>query len=406
VTAVEILSLAALIGWLCVFLDRPRSWPHEAVLPDQPNGSTAAASDSLVIIVPARNEAELLPETLTSLLRQQVDGATIYLVDDGSTDRTLEVAERLAHDFAHETELKVVRTHPTTAGRAGKVDALERGYEAMLDDVEKGQIGLPEWLLLTDADIQHRSGSLSSLLLQAGASGPGEGWDLVSVMARLRAENFWERVLVPTFVFFFQLLYPFRRVAQPGSGVAAAAGGCVLVRRSLLEQIGGFAVIHDAIIDDVALAKTAKAAGGRTWLGLDPGICSLRSYPGLADLWEMVSRTAFNQLHYSVFLLSLTLGALAVFVISPPLIVAWTLFDGRLGLDGEGASHLRAMAWALLAWVLMFVALLPSVRYHRVPAVYACSLPLGGLLFGLMTVSSAWSHWSGEGVQWRGRRVK
>jgi hopene-associated glycosyltransferase HpnB len=406
VTAVEILSLAALIGWLCVFLDRARSWPHEAVLPHQPNGSTGATTDSLVIIVPARNEAELLPETLTSLLSQRIDGVTIYLVDDGSTDRTRDVAERLAHDSAHEIQLKVIMTHPEPSGRAGKVNALERGYEAMLDDVEKGEMGLPEWLLLTDADIQHRSGSLSSLLLQAGANGPEGGWDLVSVMARLRAESFWERVVVPTFVFFFQLLYPFRRVAQPESGVAAAAGGCVLVRRSVLQQVGGFAVIHDAIIDDVALARTVKAAGGRTWLGFDPGIRSLRSYPRLTDLWEMVSRTAFDQLDYSAFLLVLTLGALAVFVISPPLIVVWILFDGWQGIDGEVSSHLRAMSWALVAWVLMFVALLPSVRYHRVPAVYACSLPLGGLLFGLMTVTSAWSHWSGEGVEWRGRRVK
>jgi hopene-associated glycosyltransferase HpnB len=406
VTAVEIVSLAALIGWLWVSFDRSRSWPHEAVLPDRPTGSTAAATDSLVVIVPARNEADLLPETLTSLLRQQIDCATIYLVDDGSNDRTLEVAESLARESTGGIGLEVVHTHPRPTGRAGKVQALERGYAAMLDDVKKGEIGLPEWLLLTDADIQHRAGSLSSLLLQAEKRGSEVGWDLVSVMARLRAENFWERVVVPTFVFFFQLLYPFRRVAQPGSRVAAAAGGCVLVRRSFLEQIGGFSAIRDAIIDDVALAKTVKAAGGRTWLGFDPGICSLRSYPRLGDLWEMVSRTAFDQLHYSAFLLSLTLGALAVFVVSPPLIVAWTLFDGRLGLDGEGASYLRAMSWALGTWILMSVALLPSVRYHRVPAIYACSLPLGGLLFGLMTVSSAWRHWSGKGVKWRGRRVK
>jgi hopene-associated glycosyltransferase HpnB len=301
-------------------------------------------------------------------------------------------------------DLEVVSTGPRPAGWSGKVHALERGYRVILEDADRAGMEPPEWLLLTDADIRHRAGSVASLLFKAESKRSGGTFDLVSVMARLRTDGFWERLVAPTFVFFFQLLFPFRKVAMPDSRVAAAAGGCVLLRRSALQKAGGMAAIRSAIIDDVALAKAVKGAGGRIWLGFDSGICSLRAYPRLADLWQMVSRTAFTQLRYSSILLILTLVWLSVFVVSPPIVIVWVLTAISPSLDLVGDSPGRALVWASLAWVLMSVALLPAIRYHRVPVIYTISLPLGGLLFGLMTASSAWKHWRGKGSSWRGRK--
>lgn len=402
---VEIIALTTLACWVSVTLDRSRSWPREFLLPGSPAEPASGRTTSLAVIVPARNEAELLPATLPSLLGQQIEGAKVYLVDDGSSDDTAEVARELSVQSGSVVDLEVVSAGPRPAGWSGKVHALEQGYRAILEDADRAGMEPPEWLLLTDADIRHRAGSVASLLFKAESKRDGGTFDLVSVMARLRTDGFWERLVVPTFVFFFQLLFPFRKVAMPESRVAAAAGGCVLLRRSALQKAGGMATIRGAIIDDVALAKAVKGAGGRTWLGFDPGICSLRTYPRLADLWQMVSRTAFTQLRYSSILLILTLVGLAVFVVSPPIVIGWVLTAIPPSLDLVGDSRGRALVWATLAWVLMSVALLPAIRYHRVPVIYTVSLPLGGFLFGLMTASSAWKHWRGKGSIWRGRKL-
>ena len=404
-TWLEIVALAALVGWVLVTLDRSRSWPAEAVLPAHSNEPGSSRVVSMAVIVPARNEAELLPATLTSLLGQQVDGGKIYLVDDGSSDDTAAVARALSRAPESTMELEVLSAGPRPPGWSGKIHALEQGYRAVLEDASQAGIEPPEWLLMTDADIHHREGSFASLLLQAESNGTGDAFDLVSVMARLRADGFWEKVVIPAFVFFFQLLFPFRRVSMPDSRVAAAAGGCVLLRRSVLQNAGGLAVIRGEIIDDVALAKAIKGTGARTWLGLDPGICSLRAYPHLAELCEMVSRTAFTQLRHSSALLMLTLAGLVVFVISPPIVISWVLTVPPLSLGAASSSPARALLWACLTWGLMAAALLPAIRYHRVPIVYCLSLPLAGVLFGVMTARSALSYWRGEGASWRGRKT-
>ncbi len=343
---------------------------------------------SVIAVVPARNEAELLPQTLPSLLRQSAIETTV-LVDDGSEDATAEIAAEIAGDTA---KLRVIAAGETPVGWAGKVHALERGIEA----AAAVSVDEDAWLLLTDADIEHRVGSVRALLEQAG-----DRYDLVSVMARLRADSFWERLLVPTFVYFFQLLYPFRRVAEAGSKIAAAAGGCVLVRRSVLERAGGVAAIRGAVIDDVALARAVAAAGGRIWLGLDTGIRSLRPYTRLAHLWAMVARSAYDQLGYRPERLILVLIGLGVLFVAPPIVA---LLGLGAALAGASAGW-RVLLWALVTLALQFRALLPAVRHHGLKARYSLVLPLSSLLFGLMTVSSAWSHVAGRGVAWRGRKV-
>lgn len=400
--ALEAISLVALVFWVLVVLDRPRSWPGEVVLQNLPDCESLAIEGSVAVIVPARNESSTLPETLPSLLQQDVTGMKIFLVDDGSSDDTRSVVEALTRGLGAEDKIQIVAASSKIDGWSGKVHAQLCGYVAMLERAVEDGVEPPEWLLLTDADIRHRPGSVQSLLARASGSEGAERLDLVSVMARLRAEDFWEQIIVPAFVFFFQLMYPFRRVGDTKSRVAASAGGCVLVRRKSLEDAGGFAAIGGEIIDDVALGRLIKRSHGSLWLGLDPGISSIRVYSGLGELWRMVSRTAFDQLHYRWDLLVLTLVALLILLVSPPLVIAGSLY-GLLGEHAGDTALLRTVGWAGMTWVLMAAAYFPAVRYHRVPGIYAWTLPFAAVLFALMTTSSAWIELTGKGPSWRGR---
>lgn len=383
----EPFALAVLAFWVALALDRSRAWPAEMRLRET-GLATGPPSQRVVAIVPARNEAAMLVRTLPALLDQE-ELTALVLVDDDSDDSTAETARRMAAEAGRSDRVRVISAGAPPPGWAGKVSALAAG-------IATPQAGAADWLLLTDADIEHRPGSVRSLLEQAG-----EGYDLVSVMARLRTESLWERLLIPTFVYFFQLLYPFRRVADPRSGVAAAAGGCVLVRRELLRRAGGLDAIAGAVIDDVALGKRIAAAGGRLWLGLDRGIRSLRPYPRLGEVWRMVSRSAFDQLDYRLGLLVLVLAGLGLFFVAPPLGLAAGF---AAGLAGEPAGW-RVALWSALSVMLQVRSLAPTVRHHGIGATWAAVLPLASLLFAAMTLSSAWAHWSGAGARWRGREI-
>ena len=391
-----LLAFAVLAFWTLLLLDRSRRWPAELFL--DPNAAPAAAQ-SVAVIVPARDEAAVLPLTLPSLLVQRNSDLQVVLVDDGSGDGTTSVAAEIAAGVLagrapSASRFQSVRTEATPRGWSGKVFALETGLRA----IDEGRVPPPEWLLLTDADIRHPPSSVDSLLAMADCG----GYDLVSVMARLHCVTVWERVVIPAFVFYFQLLYPFRSVRDRVSPVAAAAGGCILVRRRTLRQVGGFAAIRDAVIDDVALAKALKKAGSRLWLGFDDRIVSVRSYETLGGLWRMVSRSAFVQLRYRYELVLLVVLGLVVFFVSPPLLA--TIAGARLLRQPVvDPVAVRILAVALAAWLIQFRCLHPYVRHHRVPFWYAFLLPLAALLYAGMTVSSGWNHLRGRGVRWRGR---
>ncbi len=440
VSAFEAAAWLCLLFWIGLTLDRKRAWPAELTLPAGKKHPPEEAT--ILAVIPARDEAELLSATLPSVLAQEVGSLHVVLVDDGSTDGTGEAARAAAAASGFAARLLVIEAPSRPAGWSGKVHALACGVEAAgaafrgaviaraspaeEPGVSRGAPATrgpspaarqgsgpaqgeppaarllsgspPEWLLFTDADIRHRPGSLTGLLERA-AEGP---CDLVSVMARLRAETLWERLLIPPFVFFFQLLYPFRRVRRPESKVAAAAGGCVLVRRAALERAGGLAAIRGAVIDDVALARAVKGTGGRLWLGFDPGIESLRAYPRLRDLRQMVARTAFIQLRRRWDLLAAVEVGLLLFFVAPLALVPAGLALATLQPADE-VPALRAAACGALAWLLQAAALRPSVRHHRAPAVYAWTLPIASTLYGLMTLASAWAHLRGRGAAWKGR---
>ena len=395
-TGLFCLSLLSFAAWLVLILFHGGFWRARERLDGAP-GAPGTLEDRwppVVALVPARNEADVIGECVARLMRQAYPGPfRIVVIDDHSTDGTAAAAERAASAEAGAGRLTVVRSRALELGWAGKVWALSEGHA-------HARRAFPDtrYFWLTDADIAHDPVNLRRLVAKAETG----GLDLVSQMVVLAAEGFWAGFLVPAFVFFFQKLYPFAWVNDPGRRTAAAAGGSVLLRRAALERIGGFAALHDALIDDCALARAVKDKGGsgddgrgRIWLGLTTAAESLRPYHGLAGVWHMVARSAFTQLGYSSLLLIGTLAGMALLYWAVPVMALAALLTGRAA----------ALLCALGAWALMTLAFMPTLRLYRRPLFAAPSLPLAGLLYSLMTLASAIAHWRGRGGAWKGRTL-
>jgi hopene-associated glycosyltransferase HpnB len=357
-------ALAAL-GWLYLALLHGKFWQAGPVLPR----ARPAEAPRVDIVVPARDEADVIAAALGSLLAQEYPAFRVTLVDDGSGDGTGAIAGGLG-----DARLTVLAGAARPAGWAGKLWAVHQGVAAT---------DAP-WLLLTDADIVHDPAHLAALVAQAERSGA----DLVSEMVELACESRAERALVPAFVYFFQLLYPFARVNDPHSRVAAAAGGTVLVRRAALERIGGIAAIRGALIDDVALAQAVKR-GGPIWLGHSALARSIRPYASFGDIWRMVARSAYVQLRFSPVLLLGTLLGLALLFLVPP---AGAFF-------GHGAVRWLGAG----TWLLMAATLLPTLLRFRLSPLRALLLPAMAAFYMAATLGSAFDHHRGRGVVWKRR---
>ncbi len=384
--ALSVGCVAAAAAWVYLVLGHGRYWLTGERLPRA--AVTPARWPRVAAVIPARNEAEMLPSTLPTLLRQDYPGMlTVILVDDCSSDGTAEVAEKLGREAGRDgRDLQVVAGAPPPPGWAGKVWAMAQGLRAAG--------AWPEYVLFTDADIAWDPGALRGLVVAA----EGDDRDLVSQMALLRTATCWERVVVPAFVYFFAQLYPFQRVNVPGSRTAAAAGGCMLVRRDALERSGGLAPISGARIDDVALSRLIKRQRGRTWLGLSTAVVSVRPYPRLASLWHMVARSAYIQLNYSPWLLAGTIAGLMFLYVLPPA-------GAIAGLAAGAATAPAALAAGagLAGWALMSLTYLPMLRLYRLSPLRAPGLPLIAMLYAAMTVDSARRHYAGRGAEWKGR---
>ncbi|MEU8960104.1 glycosyltransferase [Streptomyces sp. NPDC048491] len=378
-SALAWIALLSLVVWLWLLLGQGFFWRTDQRLPPR---TELKDWPDVAVVVPARDEAEVLPLSLPSLLAQDYPGrARVFLVDDGSSDGTGELARSLAEQHPG-LPLTVVAPGEPEPGWTGKLWALRQGMTLARADE-------PEYLLLTDADIAHRPDSLRELV----AAARGGGFDLVSQMARLRVASGWERLIVPAFVYFFAQLYPFRWINARRPRATAAAGGCVLLRTEAAERARIPQAVHQAVIDDVSVARAVRGSGGRVWLGLADRVDSVRPYPGLADLWRMVSRSAYAQLRHSPPVLLGTVAGLALVYLAPPLTFAAGLAGGS-----------PAAAWAGgLAWLVMTGTYLPMLRYYRQPLVLAPTLPFTALLYLLMTVDSAVQHYRGRGAAWKGR---
>ncbi|MFJ6128097.1 glycosyltransferase [Streptomyces griseoviridis] len=376
------IAAVSLVAWLWLLLCQGFFWRTDVRLPPRED---PGRWPSVCVVVPARDEAAVLPASLPSLLAQDYPGpAEVFLVDDGSTDGTGEVARALAAEHGG-LPLTITSPGEPPAGWTGKLWAVRHG-------IALTRAREPEFLLLTDADIAHAPDSLRTLVAAAGSDGSGR-FDLVSQMARLRVESGWERLVVPAFVYFFAQLYPFRRIGRARSRTAAAAGGCVLLRADVAERARIPDAIRHAVIDDVALARAVKGAGGRVWLGLAERVDSVRPYPRLDDLWRMVSRSAYAQLRHSPALLAGTVAGLALVYLVPPVALAVGLAAGNAAVAVPGG----------LAWLVMTGTYLPMLRYYGLPSRLAPLLPFTAFLYLLMTVDSAVRHYRGRGAAWKGR---
>ena len=376
---------------------------------------------SVAAVVPARNEAESLPLTLPGLLAQDYPGEfRLFLVDDNSDDETGAIAAALGEKAALDggAPLTVVPGRPRPDGWAGKVWAMTQGFavatrataeasragtcvgaDAALGVSAAGAAALPEYVLFTDADIAWAPGALRELVRSAVSDDRA----LVSQMALLRAETRWERVIVPAFVYFFAQLYPFRKVNDPKTRTAGAAGGCMLVRRAALEDAGGLEKIQGALIDDVALGTLLKRNGNRTWLGLTTDISSARPYPGLASLWHMIARSAYVKLRYNPLLLLGTIVGLLVLYVAPPVGAIAGLVAWNLGSAPVPSGTVLAGLAGLAGWALMTASYVPMLRFYGLSVFRAPTLPLIAALYAAMTADSARRHYSGSAVSWRGR---
>jgi hopene-associated glycosyltransferase HpnB len=333
----------------------------------------------IAVVIPARNEADVIGRSVRSLLRQScADTLHIFVVDDNSTDGTADAARRAAIDVSQEQRVTVVSGRPLPNGWSGKLWAVQQGIEQAL-------ALNPQFLLLTDADVEHAPENVATLVSLAEA----KGYDIASFMVKLYCRSFAEKSLIPAFVFFFFMLYPPEWIRDPRRTTAGAAGGCILIRPGALDRVGGIAAIRHEIIDDCALARAVKTTGGKVWLGVTGDTQSLRPYKSFGEIERMIARTAFNQLRHSLWLL---LGAVAGMM--------W-LYLLPLGLLASRSLMLAAIGG--VAYLLMAVLYLPMIRFYRLNPLWALTLPLSAAFYMVATVHSAAKFWAGRGGEWKGR---
>ncbi len=364
----------ALIGaciWLAILLLPWRPWSTREIL-DPTSSPPDDDLGDITVLIPARNEAAVIGTTLSSL-KKQGHGFAVIVVDDRSTDGTVAVAQTSGVE-----NLRVVSGGPLPEHWSGKLWALEQGFQ---------HVETPLTLLL-DADISLGPGVVG-LLRQRSKENTLQ---LISLMARMRLASFWERLLMPAFVYFFKMLYPFHLSNSSFTGVAAAAGGCILLETRVIQEIGGFEAIRNELIDDCALARRVKSLGSRTWIGLTHSVHSLRSYERLGEVWNMVARTGFCQLRYSTILLAATTA-----------IMLATFWLPVAGLFFPTTVAKILSAGALGALILSY---LPTLKFYGLSRRWALALPLIATLYLAMTWSSAIRFWFGEGSSWKGRFYK
>jgi hopene-associated glycosyltransferase HpnB len=381
----DIIAAIVLATWLYLIAARGGFWraaerDDVAALPERPMTQWPAVS----AVVPARDEAETVGETVASLLRQDYPRAfNVVLVDDQSRDSTARIARDAAVALGGGDRLDIISGRPLPAGWTGKLWAQSQGVEHAVTTSTS-----PDYLLLTDADIVFAPGALLSLVARAEQ----HGLVLNSLMVKLRCKSFAERMFVPAFIFFFQMLYPFAFVNDPRRATAAAAGGCMLVRREALQAAGGLAAIRGALIDDCALAKLLKARG-RIAIALTEHAHSVRTYPAIGDVRRMVARTAYAQLRYSPLLLAGAVLGLALSYLAP---VALALFAAGF-----------AQFAGLFAWASMAIAFRPILRFYGMSSfgswLWAAALPAIAAMYMAFTLDSAYQHARGRGGMWKGR---
>jgi hopene-associated glycosyltransferase HpnB len=372
----DVLAAACAVVWIYLICARGRFWM--ASVRDSASLPAPHTWPSVVMVIPARNEADVIAGSVESVLQQAYQGTiTVIVVDDDSSDGTAAVVKASAAVAGADRPVTVVKTHGPPAGWTGKLWALKQGIAA-------AEVSRPDYLLLTDADIVHAPDTLAWLVAQSSAG----GFVLTSLMAKLRCRSLAERSHVPGFVYFFQMLFPFPWVCRPDSATAAAAGGCILIRADALRSVGGIDSIRNALIDDCSLAAKLKAVGP-IWLGLTDRVLSIRPYETFADVKRMIARSAYAQLGYSPLVLAATTAGMALTFLVPPL----------LAIFASGLAQYLGLA----VWLAMAVSFIPMLRFYRLSPLWGVALPVISLLYSFYTLDSAYQHLLRRGGQWKGR---
>ncbi len=376
-----VISGLSLVAWLYLWLFRGGFWRADQRLEAIELGANAPG---VMVIIPARDEADVITESLTSLLKQDYPGPlSIFLVDDNSSDDTAAIGKIAAEKVEMSNSLTLISGASLPPGWVGKMWAVQQGLDVAMSKDQSS-----EYIFFTDADIHHSESNLRQLVAKANS----DQLDMVSLMVKLKCVSFWDWLLIPAFVFFFQKLFPFSIVNKPDSRLAAAAGGCMLIRRTALDKIGGVVSLKSAIIDDCALARALKNSGP-IWLGLSEDTESIRAYNLLGTIWQMVTRSAFEQLSNSFIMLCITvIGMMLIYLAPPAMMQLSLLWDATIPMLMAGA------AWALMAFLST-----PTFRLYGLSPVYGLLLPIAGLLYLLMTIDSARRYWLRKGGYWKGR---
>jgi len=387
----NVLGIIALAIWLHLFFGRGWFWRIGKLNADRAMTETLSKWPSVVVVVPARNEAETIERVVTSLMRQDYAGEfSIVVVDDHSNDATASIARQVADENDAPDRLKVVSASALPDGWTGKLWALNEGLSnsTVLHSAATGAnlaAEVPAYYWFTDADVTHAPDTLQRLLVRAEQ----EKLDLASLMVLLQAKTLPERALIPAFLYFFLMLYPPGWIADEELGTAGAAGGCILLKRDTLERIGGLAAIRGEVIDDCALANAVKASGGKVWMGLTRKSESLRAYGTFGEIRDLIARTAFTQLRYSPLILVGTLAGMFLTYVAPVVL----LF----------VNDSTARTLGVVAWLWMTLSFLPTVRFYRLSAAWAPLLPLTAVFYTYATWLSAVRYWMGKGGLWKGR---
>jgi hopene-associated glycosyltransferase HpnB len=371
-----IAGVVCVVLWLYLLLAHGRFWMVQRLRATETPLSPVAGP--IAVVVPARDEADVVGDAVHSLLQQSyADTIHIFLVDDNSTDGTSEAARGAAASRSRPDALTVISGQPLPDGWTGKLWAMQQGIEHALRLH-------PQFLLLTDADVQHSRENVAILASVAER----DGYDLTSFMVKLHCRTLPEKLLIPAFVFFFFMLYPPEWIRNPRRKMAGAAGGCMLIRPEALARAGGVAAIRSEIIDDCALARRVKHTGGNVWLGVTPDTSSLRAYKSFGEIERMIARTAFDQLRHSALLLVGTMAGILMIYVLPLL-----LLSGSRLLFLVGAT----------TYLLMWITYSPMVRFYGLNTAWALTLPFGAAFYLAATVHSAIKYWSGHGGEWKGR---
>jgi hopene-associated glycosyltransferase HpnB len=380
VPSAAILTAAiSLAIWIYLVFARGWFWRLRAFDNDQTIVVPLNRWPRIIAVVPARNEAETIGRVVAALVRQDYPGEfSIVVADDHSEDGTAELARRSGAECGASERISIHTAAPLPAGWTGKLWALNEGVTQAAKDA-------PEFYWFTDADVVHALDTLRRLV----ARGESGKLDLASLMVILQTRTLPERALIPPFLYFFLELYPPSWIADADARAAGAAGGCILLRRSALERIGGLARIRGEVIDDCTLAQAVKKSGGRIWMGLTRMSVSLRAYGSFGEIRDMIARTAFTQLRYSAPALLGTLVGMSFTYIAPVVVL----------FARDSIAHILGAA----AWTLMSMSFLPTVRFYRLSPFWAPLLPLAATFYSHATWLSAVRYWHGRGGEWKGR---